>query len=560
MKRWALSALLLIFAISIFMRVYPLTHYTIWGSDTGEYYYLTQRLVNDGAISFSYNGWGFGYPYFPGMFILVGGFQLISGIDLLNLMLYLTPIIASMIIFPIFLISKKMFADERAALIAAGILGLTFPHVFPTSHPMPGAIGDLIALVCLWLFIEARDYRKYVLPLIFLTFVLIITHHLSTYFLLISVIFIVFLREVLQRHSDMKTTKLDSFYILFLLTSTILYWTLIAIPFRDKIMSTAFDIEFSYIILLIYVCILFIPLVVWTRRKILWQYLPKFPTHCVVLALFGVALVGIFSAVFALTFTKVPSTDIAIDKSVLVLLSPIFFVMAFTIVGTKFSRFYKNGIYIYAWLGAIALSFIFMSVINNRVIMPYRHFQYMFEPMAILIGLGIVKFYEYWSRDCSSLKKAAAIAGMVLLITVSTFSAYPARGVMGGFEEGTTETELYSVYWAKINIEKPATVATDHRMSSMIFGFADINASWDYADRVLHGKNFTEAEWQINSCKAPSGVKSIDYVLLSNAIKEGVALLQWEPAEQLSSDAVEKFNNEPFIKIYDSGEVQVYRI
>jgi 4-amino-4-deoxy-L-arabinose transferase-like glycosyltransferase len=86
MKKWVIISLAVIFFVAIFMRLLPLTQYAVWGSDTGEYYYLTNKLSENGHISTQYNGWGFGYPYFPGMFYLAGSLSFLLGVDNLKAM------------------------------------------------------------------------------------------------------------------------------------------------------------------------------------------------------------------------------------------------------------------------------------------------------------------------------------------------------------------------------------------------------------------------------------------------------------------------------------------
>jgi hypothetical protein len=157
------------------------------------------------------------------------------------------------------------------------------------------------------------------------------------------------------------------------------------------------------------------------------------------------------------------------------------------------------------------------------------------------------------------LRFAAAGFIIVLIIICGTFS-YPPVDVVSGFEEGTTEEELEACLWAEEQVEVEATVASDHRMSSMMFGFAQINSSWEYAPRTLHSESFAEIQSEISRVSIPAGEKRIDYVLITDTIKSGVALKQWEPARPMSDKAIKKFESPPFIKLYDSGSTQLYYI
>ena len=120
---------------------------------------------------------------------------------------------------------------------------------------------------------------------------------------------------------------------------------------------------------------------------------------------------------------------------------------------------------------------------------------------------------------------------------------------------------MEAVFWVKENLPG-ATIASDHRLSSMLFGFADTFPSWEYAPTLFHSNFFNnESKDELLSCKTPSGEKRIDYVFVDKTMKEkGVALSQYENAEPMSKESIEKFNHAPFVKIYDNGYVQIYRI
>ena len=69
------------------------------------------------------------------------------GLGTMDAMIWFIPALASFIVLPIFLIALRAFGDRRAALASAAVLAVASPSVFITSHPMPGSIGDLLALM-----------------------------------------------------------------------------------------------------------------------------------------------------------------------------------------------------------------------------------------------------------------------------------------------------------------------------------------------------------------------------------------------------------------------------
>jgi hypothetical protein len=94
-------------------------------------------------------------------------------------------------------------------------------------------------------------------------------------------------------------------------------------------------------------------------------------------------------------------------------------------------------------------------------------------------------------------------------------------------------------------------------MSSMLFGFGGLNATWDSAYHTLHD-DLNGSKDELRSVKAPSGDGRINYVLIDDVIEGGVALKQWQNAEPMSKEAKAKFNEPPFQKVYEGRGVDIY--
>ncbi|MDI6916624.1 MAG: hypothetical protein QMC80_02370 [Thermoplasmatales archaeon] len=556
MKRWVFFALLAVFLLGLTMRILPLTSYAVWGSDTGEYYYLTKALVENNYISFDYSGWGFGYPYFPGMFTLTGSAGLL-GFNLLELLLILTPIVSSLSTILIFFITKNVFKDDRIGIISALLFAVAAPHVFTTSHPMPGSLGDFLLLLCVFLFLKMYDNKNFILLLAPSAIALIVTHHLSSYFLFISILLFIFIRELLQKSSDKKKLKMEIPLLGFFFAVMMVQWLWIAKPF-ENILYDAFKIK--PLILVLMSCLAFsaLPVIVFLRRKISWEYKPKAPAWKGMVVKYCLALTAAFSLLGVAVLANVPGTAITVDVSSMVIFAPTIIFFSFCAVGTGFLEKYRHGGFIFCWLIAIAFSMLVGIITENTVLIPYRHLQYITAPLLMFAGLGIVKFYDACEKN--KLKNIFFAFSFAILLLLAPFSCYPSTNVLGGFEEGTDCKDMEAVFWVKENLPG-AAIASDHRMSSMLFGFADTFPTWEYAPTVFHSSSFNESKDELLNCRTPSGEKRIDYVFIDKTMKEkGVALTQYENAEPMSTQSIEKFNHAPFVKIYDNGYAQVYRI
>ncbi|UCE36860.1 MAG: hypothetical protein JSW00_15340 [Thermoplasmata archaeon] len=558
MKKWVLLSLIVIFFLAVFMRLFPLTRYAIWGSDAGEYYSITNQLISDGYVSTDYDGWGFGYPYFPGMFYFTGAAHFLTGLDLLFAMIVIIPVVASISVFIVFIISRMLFKNDGAALLASGFLAVAMPHVFATSHPMPGSLGDMLLLSSLLFLLASLRNNKFIPLLILSTIALIITHHLSSYFLFIMIFGGFFLVGMLGCQ-EKKQLRLYWAFLVFFFTVLVLYWMILASRFAEGVVSSAFDVPFWVLFIVGYVVLFLVYVLIVLRRRISWSFKSKFPEPRKQIVLYIILLGILFFVLGYMALVKVPGTNINLTPETALLFSPLIIILAFTSAGAGYLKIYKNGVSVYGWIVALVISLLVAIVTSNRVLFTYRHPQYFMAPLALAIGIGVaMMIYLYWGERRQN--KALAVGLVVVLLGLTSLSAYPPRGVMGGFQEGTSEEDMQAVAWAKYSLEDGATVATDHRMSSMVFGFAGQNATWDAAIDTLHGSSYEECKDEIDNISTPSGEKHIDYVILDDDIKDGVALLQWENAEPMRTQAWEKFEKWPFVKLYEANGVEVYGV
>jgi len=604
---WVIFTLLSIVIIAIILRLIKLYEFSIWGSDSGEHYYLLNQIIDSGKIQLDYNGWGLAYPYFPGMHLVSCGFAELSSFSTYQALIYIIPIIAALSVLLIFCIAFRTFRDHRIALFSAGFIAVVLPHVYSTSHPMPGSLGGFLLLACIFLLFKSYDNLKFIFLLVLTTIALIITHHLSTYFLIIALISIILFRELLQFPKDRLRTQLDFGYLSFLIIASFIYWMVYAVSFRDEILLRVIPVPIWFIILLAIIGLGLLYMVIYLRRKFKWQYIPKFITVKNLELRILLLVIGSVLILFISTITGVPGTDMKTDDQIIILFLPIILLFSFLAISPAISVFYKDGLSVFAWLIAICGSVIFSVLTHSQELLIYRHIPYAFESMSILAGLGMVKLFDIIinkkdteliisepnqelinpkimkekaindrlkkrskkysthpsdiSPKKSSWRFRLGVTGcVIILLIICGIYSYPPLEVVSGFEEGTSNKELEACFWAKEHFEDGSTLASDHRMSSMMFGFARINSSWEYAPKTIHGESFLEMQDEVSRVNIPAGNKRIDYVLITDAIINGVTLVQWEPAKPMSENAIQKFQTKPFIKLYDNGDAQIYII
>ena len=138
--------------------------------------------------------------------------------------------------------------------------------------------------------------------------------------------------------------------------------------------------------------------------------------------------------------------------------------------------------------------------------------------------------------------------------------AYPPPEVMGGFQEGTNDKELNAILWMKFS-EEDTLVVSDHRLSSLVFGFTKTNASWENGAEVITGDTEEAIKAGKRLSTPQAGVKQVSYIIISKEMQKGVALLQWDHAEELTGEAKTKFtNNNQFPVWFDNGDTSIMRM
>src|SRR2546425_232941 len=301
---------------SISVRLSPLWSFVYWGSDTGEYFSILRTLVRTGHVSTPYYGWGITYPYFPGMFFVQAGLADLGGIDVSTVLNLLVPILGALAVGPMFLLAARIVTEDRFALFAAALLAGANPHVYTTSHAAPATLGDLLAVTCLLLFVRLRSDRRAIIPLLLVSGSLVVTHHLSLYFLLVMVVGAIVVRGLARPWQGGAGTRREIAFAFVLAVGTFAFWFGYATPFRDTILPSVNIQPWWALILAFPVGVAILAGIVFARRRIPWRYRPRYPNLRrpavgYVVGLAAISVLGLVTVVVAVpgtTFQESPTT------------------------------------------------------------------------------------------------------------------------------------------------------------------------------------------------------------------------------------------------------------
>ena len=555
-----------VFSLTILLRFIHKYDWPIWGSDSGEYLYLTRHLLENGMmLNENYIGWGRAYPDFQGMQILTGSMALVSDVDYYTSLTWFIPLVSGLAIPMLFIIGKEL-VGFTPALFGSAFYGVTFGVVYANSHPMPGGLAETLGFAVLLSWIKIlKDGEIWVInPLKrsgwsnmmkFSFIALLITHHFTLLLLMAAMLGILII-EIAAGNRKIATEGIMAVGLMSLPISV--YWLIYAKSFRKMLDDSAFDflpetIPTTIVLTLIPIVSL---LILWfIKDKLFLPLWTENITHETYLKRTIAAFVGVFVVILLVLWQGVPGTDIPVDLEATPYLSVNLAIMSLACV-PSFVTSKKNGWLLWGWLLPILGLATIGAITGSHLLIAYRHAPYLLAPVALMIGIS----FQYFMNGFETEKRKYVTALFTILLLGCAWGAYPPPSVMGGFQEGTGQEEVDAVLWFNF-AEEDSLVASDHRLSSLTFGLTETNATWENGATVINGNTERSIQAGKDLPTPQAGRKDVTYVLLSEEMQKGVALLQWDPAEELTGEAKSKFtDNNQFPIWFDNGDTIIMRM
>lgn len=547
---FALAAILL---AAVVVRLSPLLSFLYWGSDIGEYFMILRTLAVTGHLPTHYVGWGSTYPYFPGMFLLQDGPVALGSMDVSAAVDLIVPVLGALAVLPFFLIGTEVTREPRVALLAAAFLAGAMPHAYTTSHAAPATLGDLLALAGLLLFLRLRKDPRVLAPLILVSSALIVTHHLSTYFLLVMVLAAVLVRSLVRPFVLTAGVKRELGFLAFFLVATFAFW-ISTPPFWNQILHNVSVQPWWLILAAFPVLLAILAGLVIARRRMAWRFHPRYPDVRHAVLMYGVTIAFLLAFSGLLMVGAIPSTTVSVSPGVIVAFLPFLVLLACSAPGRAFLDFLRDGLDVNAWLLALLASAVVGIVAAPLVLIPYRHMEYLVVPLGLFAAVGFVRLFDLLGT--AGRRKTLVVAAAGLLLVGNGLIAIPPPSFVAGWQEGIRPGVVDGALWSRGQIT--GLLAADHRASTVFFGFAGVNGTWDTTGAPFLAPTFAAARPGLAYVQAPAGNLRVNYVWLDHDTEVGVQLLPFDPATPMTPPAIAKFSESPFIKVYDSGYGQLY--
>jgi hypothetical protein len=554
-RKSTLFALAAIVVASVLIRLSPLLSFALWGSDVGEYFTILRTLTRAGHLPTIYAGWGITYPYFPGMFLVQDAPALLGPMGVATAVDLIIPILGGLAVLPFFLIGTEVTGDARIGLLAAAFLAVAMPHAYTTSHTAPASLGDLFAVTGLLLFLRLRRDPRVLVPLVLVASAVILTHHLSTYFLLIMTLAAFLIRNLVRPGGRDAGLRREVGFLAFFTSATFAFWVETP-PFWNQVLHNVSLNPWWLLPAAFPVLVALLAGLILARRRVAWRFRPRQADlrHAGTMLAIAMAFLLGFSGLIALG--AIPATTISVTPAILLAFLPFLLLLAFSAPGRAFLDFARDGLDVNSWLLALLGSSVVGIVAAPLVLIPYRHMEYLVMPLGLFAAVGFTVFFDLLGG--SRRRKAAAVAAAGLLLAGNALIAIPPPALVAGWQEGIAPGVVDGALWGRAY--ESGLLAADHRASTIFFGFGGINATWDTTAAPFLAPDFATAEPGLAYVQAPVGNLRVRYVWLDKDTEAGVQLYPWEPAAPMSPAAIAKYSDSPFIKVYDSGYGQMYLV
>jgi len=569
----------------VFLALEPFLSYALFGSDTGEYFRLTSDLLTTGGLPHgsAYTGWGTSYPDFPGIYLLAGAGAGALGLDTFSALTVIIPVVAVLSFLPLFLLFRRLYPHDTVALLGAAVASVAMPRLFSIAHPAPLALGDFLCVAALWMLVESRRDVRWFFPLSLTGGALVVTHHLSSYLFAVSALGGILLLELWRPGlwSRRFPTRELGFVAAFL-TATFVFWFYGTTSFVAQVLShglaNASYIGFAAFEALGLVAVLGTAALIRLRRSTFrsakpWVRLPS--DRSMVRDAVAIALV-VFGGVSVVVFVPIPGTGQMTSPTAILWFAPVLGLGLLCAGSRRALTPARLGPFTLAWLGALGLSagtMLALAAVGGATDQPtlkslaatisaYRHVEYLMIPVGLLVAVCTARLVTRAGDRGGRRALFAASVGVVVLLAANAAIVYPPQSDFGGFEEGLTRGD--AALWMWVGIAAPPTwvVASDHRLSSMIFGFDGNPSTWVAGADLFTGTNWSTAASELRSTGTPDPAhsKPVDLVAVDSVMYHGVALDPANLALPLSSAAIAWFETVPFVPLYENGQEVVYLV
>lgn len=548
--------LVFITGIAIIIRSIPAWFNAAWGLDFGIYYGLTNSFIQTKEIINPYNGWGSSYQFFPVLYVITGISHFITGAPVIDLLSKIAPIFGGLTVPIFYFVVYALIKDKKVALISSAILAVTVFHVYQTSHAAPLTVGHFFMMLSIYFFIKYQKNPIFSVPLIISTGLLILSHHFSTYFYIISISFMYF-GYISQRRKLNRQAMFVLAYIIYMSIASFSYWFFVAKPVYNWVISENLFIP-SYSIILLYYLFIFLGIFFAIKWHIFKKSLDSFFSHLDLNRNQKIALFFLVTLVILIivSFTGIPGVHVKITALAIIYSLPMITLISFSYAGLSYLQNVRNGFLIKAWMIGIFSSFLYSLTYTK--LLPDRHLEYLIVPLCIpaafvlkeilnnhpiknlknytISAIGYSIEYNHHKRNI------IVITCVIFLFITNMMVTYPCIDSLNSIDERVSVSCINVMEWMKGNVSNKSIIASDHRLEMII---------WAEGFNISYGNtNTTWTAENISNCTDELLDLNISYILIDDIMRDKVVNINIGKYYHMTNKSYDKFTSLPFELVY----------
>lgn len=480
--------------LNIFWRSFSNIRYeSVGGGNDGWVmnYYIARLIQGNSGHVPSFRGQSDGYVDFPALGILEIIFSSVTGVPLDDsVALYFLGVHIVYVLF-LFLISKLLIPSKYVPLAFVILLLAAFPNVIQTSRPIAESAA-IAFLVMIWYILLVMQHKKsygWILAGIIVCLAIISTHHLTLYFLLLSMIgyslYLIFCFVFTNLKSDSNSWESISqnlgrrvFFCLFtalitleeLLTLSISEGTFREIIESENIRNTILqEVQGKLILIFLAIGILIV-------FALLLPFLRKIPENVILVSLMTISLLG-----FVFAYSQFPLSNIqATGLQFIVRFALVYVIVLFAIFGVFFHprATFKFLFVLFFWGISFVLGF---STFWGPRLEPERHISFIILFLTLIAAVGLAELLERLENQRRAIQAIATLLLVLLMASSSLFLHSPyllgleARPnyEQGEYEQVYSAPELRFADWSSTYTPGGATFVSSNNLRGLILGLGE---------------------------------------------------------------------------------------
>ena len=569
MDRKTVAAVSMIGLAAIFIRILPSLRAFAIGNDFGIYYTILQEFVKSGKIMDTFpSPWGgAGYGDFPVMYWIIIAFWKVTGISYTLLLVKIPPIFGGLASIIIFFIAYKITKYSAISLLAALFDALNPIIVFQTSISSILVFGHFFGLLTVLFFLYYVDDWRYYPAVLISSFLLVMSHPLSTYMYVLAVVGITLIGLFLNPR---LRNRLRYAAFLYPFSAFIFaYWYVFFPNFSGFLSGGLLHLPASVIIAGFF---FIITIVIFAPTNLLKPFIEKIEVsrHRMYQPLIYASLLIYFAAIgisIPLLYVILPAFSV---RDIITIL-PLIMDGGIAIVGLNMvsgrAKYVTTG-----WLVLMFISFIYSLVTWNMILYPGRYFEYLFEPLSILEAIGIygilqharsslvtdfrfrkrrgfartirileareanLKGYlirllkranmQFKALRINNVKSFAVIGLLVVVLASSAATPYQVQKVVTpSGNQSINIPDHNAAVWLDHNASRNYSVATDHILGLLLNGY-NVSSSFESIYYLWNSTGVNTSvlhELMGNAYSSSYNYTSVGYILIDNYMfKNGV--------------------------------------